>query len=213
MLSFFLLNSLVMRITTGSNKAEYNLEAKFGCNPLTEAPALLKLAKQLDLNVVGIHFHVGSCCKDYDAFNQSIEISREVFNVAKAIGFDLKLLDIGGGFVGDSFSRIDEFSSSVNDSLDKYFPSDEFPELKVIAEPGRYFVASAFTLAVSIHSRKVSGFADGKIRDVMYYTNEGIYSNFFYSIVGKEIFEPEMLKENQSSDKFKSILWGEKPNH
>lgn len=41
----------------------------------------------------------------------------------------------------------------INPALDKYFPSDS--GVRVIAEPGRYYVASAFTLAVNIIAKKL----------------------------------------------------------
>lgn len=41
----------------------------------------------------------------------------------------------------------------INPALDKYFPVDS--GVRVIAEPGRYYVASAFTLAVNIIAKKL----------------------------------------------------------
>lgn len=38
-------------------------------------------------------------------------------------------------------------------ALDKYFPAEEGVE--IIAEPGRYFVASAYTLGVNIIAKRV----------------------------------------------------------
>ena len=38
-------------------------------------------------------------------------------------------------------------------ALDKYFPSEE--GVRIIAEPGRYFVASAYTLGVNIIAKRV----------------------------------------------------------
>lgn len=41
----------------------------------------------------------------------------------------------------------------INPALDKYFPPDS--GVRIIAEPGRYYVASAFTLAVNIIAKKI----------------------------------------------------------
>ena len=46
-----------------------------------------------------------------------------------------------------------KITNVINPALDKYFPSDS--GVRVIAEPGRYYVASAFTLAVNIIAKKV----------------------------------------------------------
>ena len=41
-----------------------------------------------------------------------------------------------------------EISSAVNKSLEEHFPDDG--NIRIIAEPGRYYVASAYTLATSV---------------------------------------------------------------
>jgi ornithine decarboxylase len=114
------------------------------------------------LNVVGISFHVGSSCEDYESYCQAIKVSRQVFNVANEIGFKLTILDIGGGFPGYSFEKINHFAEIINQSLDENFPVDSFPDLKIFSEPGRYFVESAFTLVAEVHSRKITNDGDGK---------------------------------------------------
>lgn len=51
----------------------------------------------------------------------------------------------------------------------------------VIAEPGRFYVASAFTLATSIHSkRSVRGDENSPntVTHNMYYINDGVYGSF-----------------------------------
>lgn len=54
----------------------------------------------------------------------------------------------------------------LNPALDKYFPADS--GVKIIAEPGRFYVASAFTLVVNIIAKKVimddESSSDGKSR-------------------------------------------------
>lgn len=199
----------MLRIRCSSEKAKYKLGKKFGCDPVTEAPELLKLAKSLALSVVGISFHIGSSCEDFDGYCDAIEVSRRVYEVAVNMGFKIKILDIGGGFPGDNYLRIDEFSGVINKSLDENFPLKDFPDLEIYSEPGRYFVESAFTLVAEIHSRKITKDSDGEIQDVMYYLNEGVYSNFLFLPLGPEFVEPRIMEENRSSRKFKTILWGE----
>ena len=87
----------------------------------------------MGLNVVGISFHVGSGCKDYPVYNKAIRYCRDLFDEAKGLGFDLSVVDIGGGFPGDNDKDINEVSMIVNDSLERYFPDER---VQVIAEPG-----------------------------------------------------------------------------
>lgn len=46
-----------------------------------------------------------------------------------------------------------QIAAVINPALDKYFPADS--GVRIIAEPGRYYVASAYTLAVNIIAKKV----------------------------------------------------------
>lgn len=55
--------------------------------------------------------------------------------------------------VADSRLSLSQVTSVINPALDKYFPSDS--GVRLIAEPGRYYVASAFTLAVNIIAKKL----------------------------------------------------------
>lgn len=127
----------MLRIRYSSENAKYKLGKKFGAIPETEAPELLQFAKRLNLNVIGISFHIGSSCEDYDVYCDAIKISRMLFKFAASIGYDFTILDIGGGFPGDNWVKINEFSGKINKSLNEHFPQEEFPNLEILSEPGR----------------------------------------------------------------------------
>lgn len=91
-----LIHSLVLRIRHSSDKAKYKLGKKFGAIPGGETTQLLKLAKTLNLNVIGVSFHIGSSCEDYKTYCEAIEISRNLFEHAAGIGYKFSILDIGG---------------------------------------------------------------------------------------------------------------------
>ena len=80
--------------------------------------------------------------------------ARCVFDLGTKVSFSMYLLDIGGSFrrSEDTKLKFEEITSVINPALDKYFPSDS--GVRIIAEPGRYYVASAFTLAVNIIAKK-----------------------------------------------------------
>lgn len=86
----------MLRIRHSSEKAKYQLGKKFGAIPGTEAENLLKLAKSLNLNVIGVSFHIGSSCEDYEVYCEAIKISRNLFEFAAGIGYKFNVLDIGG---------------------------------------------------------------------------------------------------------------------
>lgn len=145
---------MVVRILPpANNKCQCQLGMKFGCLP-KKVPHLLRVAKELDIDVVGVSFHVGSGCYDAMAYSAAVASARTVFNIAKQEGFHFTLLDIGGGFPGQANAKLpfDEICTVLRPALDMYFP--ENMNVRIIAEPGRFFVASAFTLALSVIARR-----------------------------------------------------------
>ena len=84
----------VLRILTDNSRSLMNLGLKFGAHE-DRIPVLLKLAKELDLDVCGVSFHVGSGCWDPSAFSDAVGLARDAFDIADSLGFRMNLLDIG----------------------------------------------------------------------------------------------------------------------
>ena len=60
------------------------------------------MAKECDMQVVGVSFHVGSGCRDASRYELALKDARELFDIAKRdFGFDMTIVDIGGGFPGE----------------------------------------------------------------------------------------------------------------
>lgn len=74
---------LLLRIRCDDPGAEYILGGKYGCDPVNEAYDLLKTAKQLHLNVIGISFHIGSNCANPMIYQEAIQHVRQVFLLLK----------------------------------------------------------------------------------------------------------------------------------
>jgi ornithine decarboxylase len=162
---------LYLRILTDDSGSLCQLSNKFGAS-MNDTGDLLDLAKKLDLNVVGVAFHVGSGASDPQAFIKAVQDARFVFDQAEALGFSMHTLDVGGGFTGDS--TFEDMSAVLSSALDDYFP----PHIRVIGEPGRYYVATAFTIACSIIGRRSVNDASLGITSYMLYMNDGVYGNF-----------------------------------
>ncbi|NWS91562.1 AZIN2 inhibitor, partial [Toxostoma redivivum] len=111
---------------------------------------LLETAKEQAVEVVGISFHLGSRGLEPQALAQAVAAAQLVFDMGTELGHHMHLLDIGGGFPGteDTRALLEEIAAGINSALDLYFP--EGSGVDIIARPGRYYVTSAFTLAVSI---------------------------------------------------------------
>ncbi|KAF0365640.1 ornithine decarboxylase [Gigaspora margarita] len=200
---------LVLRILTDDTMSLCKLGLKFGAS-LDSTEALLQTARKLDLNVIGVSFHVGSGCYDENAFIDAVHRARFVFDQASELGFNLHLLDVGGGFShsrncdGITFEKI---AAILGPEIDSLFP----PNVRVIAEPGRYYAAPAFTIATHIIARRtVLSNGDVQTLDMdtvlndetqtrddhsgyMYYINDGVYGAFNCILFDHQVVHPKVL--------------------
>lgn len=197
----------VMRIRSDALVSKASFGSKFGVE-MKDTRLLLKTASTLGLNVVGVSFHVGSGCGEPMAFHRAIASARQVFDEAESEGHKMHLLDIGGGFPGNDDVFMEKCAQVVNNALEMYFPDDGL--VKVIAEPGRFMVASAFTLASKITSKREILDSSGQLSSIMYYTNDGLYSSFGFVYIEEEPAPPVIIKVNGSTTrKVTSTLWGQ----
>ena len=194
---------LFLRILTDDSSSLCRLSLKFGAS-LDCTKELLQLARDLDLNVTGVSFHVGSGASDPESFVKAVQDSRTVFDQATELGYNLKILDVGGGFSSDTF---DEMAAVLSEALDDYFP----PSVRVIGEPGRYYVASAFTLACNIIARRdIEDPASGD-KSYMIYLNDGVYGNFSSIIFDHQHPVPQILSSKAgiaSRNLTEYSIWG-----
>ena len=194
---------LFLRILTDDSSSLCRLSLKYGAS-LDCTEELLKLAKELDLNVVGVSFHVGSGASDPHSFVKAVLDSRTVFDQAAGIGYDLKTLDVGGGFCSENFEVM---AGVLSEALDEYFP----PHIRIIGEPGRYYVASAFTLACNVIARRDIQDPATNMSSYMIYLNDGVYGNFSSIIFDHQHPMAKILAAKGNQTRATSIeysLWG-----
>lgn len=145
--------SMVLRILTDDSGSLCRLGLKFGA-PLGEVRALLRKAKALNLHVTGISFHCGSGCTNPALYGDAVRRAKWAFQVGREEGYEFDFLDVGGGFEDDNFEQI---AAIIRGALDEYFPRDGAGQgVRIIAEPGRYYVSKAFELATNIIARRAA---------------------------------------------------------
>jgi len=200
---------MVIRIRCDAKVAQCQLGMKFGCDPETEAPHLLRVAHELGIDVVGVSFHVGSGCGDPPVFRRAIAASRKIFDYAASLGYHFNLLDLGGGYPGGHGTSIKDVAEIVNAAIEDYFPD---PSVHVIAEPGRYYVSSAYTLACNVHSIRGVAIKDpitgSPATHYMYYINDGVYGSFNCVLYDHQHVVGIPLKEYPHSKLHSSSIWG-----
>jgi len=186
---------------------------------MDDVEKLLKQAAKLDLEVIGVSFHVGSGCLDSMTYKQAITDARHVFDIGNLLGFQMRLLDIGGGFPGtDDFEMtFEECSKVINGSLDELFPPDI--GVQIIAEPGRYYVDSAFTLAVNViakrldvdHMAKHNNGDENSSDRMNYFINDGVYGSLSCLIndPAHTSVAPYLHKAVEGTkQRYNSVIWG-----
>lgn len=163
-LPFTQYSNLIMRIYANDTSAQCNLSDKYGAEEY-EWTSILEKARDLDMNIVGISFHIGSGAKNPDIYKEALKQCRKLYEMGILYGFDLSLIDIGGGFTVNNFKLM---ATTINAALEIYFP-DEMG-CTVIAEPGRYFaesIATFYTRIIGKRSRQ-SGRMDYIAADSLY---------------------------------------------
>ncbi|HEY7442047.1 MAG TPA: type III PLP-dependent enzyme [Vicinamibacterales bacterium] len=161
---------LVLRLRVPNTGSMVELSSKFGASP-GEAVDLMAFARNNKLEVEGLSFHVGSQCTNVQNYVQALHLASSVLSEARTQGFELKLLDIGGGFPAHYDAKVPAFrilARTINQELDRLFPQP----MEILAEPGRFLVASAATAVAQVIGKAVR---DGKL---CYYVNDGVYQTF-----------------------------------
>ncbi|HED12354.1 MAG TPA: type III PLP-dependent enzyme, partial [Gammaproteobacteria bacterium] len=131
---------LYLRVETQNLGADWPLTGKFGAT-FPEIHQIIEEAKNLNANLAGVTFHVGSQCRNLENWHIGIENAKIVFSMMRDLGFEPSLLDIGGGFpvqYTKPIPTIKEISESINSAI------ADLPEsIQVIAEPGRFLVGES----------------------------------------------------------------------
>ncbi|MGA2984946.1 MAG: type III PLP-dependent enzyme [Terriglobia bacterium] len=163
-------SGLALRLRVPNTGSMVELSSKFGALP-GEAVDLMAFAQNNKLEVEGLSFHVGSQCTNPANYTQALHLAASIFAEAKTRGFDLKLLDIGGGFPAhydDAIPPFRRLAKNITAELNRLFPGP----IEILAEPGRFLVATAVTAISQIIGKAVR---EGKL---CYYVNDGVYHTY-----------------------------------
>jgi ornithine decarboxylase len=161
---------LALRIRVPNTGAMVELSSKFGAMP-GEAVDLMLKAQAAGLGVEGVSFHVGSQTTNFENYVQALNLAAGIFKEAESRGLKLKLLDIGGGFPAPYDTQVKPFkelAAVINSELERLFPRP----LEILAEPGRFMVATAATLVATIIGKATR---DGRL---CYYIDDGVYHTY-----------------------------------
>jgi ornithine decarboxylase len=141
-------SEVFIRILVKSTEAEWPLSRKFGCSSAYAIP-LMEYAVRLGLTPVGISFHVGSQTRHPHMWYDVLDYVAGIWHHAREEGFDLTLLNIGGGFpayYGTEITEAEEYGAVIMQAIQERFGDVEY----IMAEPGRGMVGNAGMLVSNV---------------------------------------------------------------
>ena len=134
--------------------SDWPLSGKFGAK-LRDIDDILDEAIQLQANLCGLTFHVGSQCRNVDNWNQAIDTAKKIFKSMVSRGLTPELLNIGGGYpvrLTKPIPSIEYIGNVIKGAL-----RDIDEGIQIAAEPGRYMVSDAAYFVCQVIGTSIKG--------------------------------------------------------
>jgi diaminopimelate decarboxylase len=151
--------------------------SSFGLNEKQIFEALSKISNSKKLIFKGIHFHIGTGIREPKAFSSVIKKLYPLFKKIQETGFEIKILDVGGGFASMTTRELSSLEMIASQSLGTYqlkFGNQKFYSFedylneikqavckffgaripKIYFEPGRCLTSPAQLLLLTVHRIK-----------------------------------------------------------
>ena len=195
---------IVLRLWVDDSHSKCPLSSKFGCME-SEIEGIMEACKNHNMQVVGVAFHVGSGSSDNTAYSKAIANAKKAFDIGKKHGFEMNLLDFGGGWPGTLADKdyhnawLEGASKDIDASL-KEHGFDNIENIKYMSEPGRYF--NNLTIDVACYVINVQE-RDGVM---IYRINEGVDGIFKdHKLTDELTFDVETWAEGEC---YKTVFVG-----
>jgi diaminopimelate decarboxylase len=136
-------------VTTGVTDQKFGFALSGGSAESDAAMAVRRVLDQPMLNLVGLHFHLGSQVTDPDVYAEGIRRTIALMaDVRARHGVMLTELNIGGGHgvpyvAGDAELDPTALNDVIDDALDAACGAERYPRPTIVVEPGRALAARA----------------------------------------------------------------------
>lgn len=143
-------------ISTGQTDSKFGFD--IGNGSAFEAVKLA--AAQPNLELLGLHSHIGSQIFEVEGFQMAVQrVAEFARSVKEELGVTFSVVNLGGGFgiryvEGDTPLQVSQYVKAITDSVKTHFAgiSAELPEIWV--EPGRSIVGDAGTTLYTVGTSK-----------------------------------------------------------
>ncbi len=149
--------SILVRVDPGRGKGHHKYvktagpKSKFGIAP-AEMARLADLVAKYEVDVVGLHVHVGSGIRTPDTWAENAAFLAEVARDFESV----RVLNLGGGLgVPEKPGQRPLDPAAVATALGRF--RDANPQFEIWMEPGRYLVAEAGVLVAQVTQTKSKG--------------------------------------------------------
>lgn len=197
---------ILIRIVVDDSNSLCKFSKKFGCN-IDEAKEILIDAKMNSQNICGVSFHVGSGCNSYESYVLALQEAKKIFDIGREIGHNMKMLDIGGGFLHYDTDNINfkKLSNIITATINNEF--NDINDLEIIAEPGRFICAPAVTIYSSIIGKKIK-YINGE-KNIHYYIDNGVYGLFNNKIYDYQTINFSIVNDTETNKlTYNSTIFG-----
>lgn len=159
---------IYLRITPGIEAHTHDyiktgqIDSKFGFAPVDNIieDAVEKAIKLENINLVGLHCHIGSQIFELEPYKDAVEVMLNLIkNIEENLGYLIKEVDFGGGFgiyysKGDKPRTTKEYCETIIDKVDEVCTRTGQNRPLLSIEPGRSIVANAGTTLYTIGAIK-----------------------------------------------------------
>ena len=187
----------IIRIKSVESNSDIKFNSKFGASE-EEVFQMIDYLHSTNKSFEGFSFHVGSKCKNEESYFLTIKnIMDNYNNYCNKKNMPIKMIDIGGGF--SSHTNL----SILYKILEPFYQNFTDNNIKLIAEPGRYFAEPSIDLYCKVIAVKQRG-------SIYHITvNDSVYSTFNGKLFDSQHYTPIPLWDSTDSEWVECVIFGQ----
>ena len=190
----------IVRVKSVESDSDIKFNSKFGASEEEVFTMLDNLSTQKTFE--GFSFHVGSKCKNEESYFLTIKnIMDKYYNYCLKKKIPIKTIDIGGGF--SSHTNL----TTLYKILEPFYDTFKVNNIKLIAEPGRYFSEPSIDLYCKVISVKKRENNNNIIYHVT--VNDSVYSTFNGKLFDGQKYTPIPLWDSTDSEWVDCVIFGQ----
>lgn len=143
-------------ISTGQTDSKFGFDLGNG----SAFEGVKKATEQSNLELLGVHSHIGSQIFEVDGFKMAIEkVAGFAADIRDQLKVTLQVINLGGGFgiryaEGDTPLPVSQYVDAITGAIKEYFSAKNYPVPEIWVEPGRSIVGEAGTTLYTIGTQK-----------------------------------------------------------